>query len=81
MRGSQHGERSLLHLDGDRVLPFDSSTAEIGGALADLARSRGHSRGFADSAIAATACQHDLAIPSCNLRHFAPMDEEVIGPL
>jgi len=29
------------------------------GALADLARSRGHAPGFADIAIAATACRHD----------------------
>ena len=36
--------RIVLHLYGDRVLPFDSPTAEIAGALADLARGRGHSR-------------------------------------
>ena len=47
--------RTVLHLYGDRVLPFDSPTAEIAGALSDLARSRGHSPGFADIAIAATA--------------------------
>ena len=46
--------RIVLHLYGDRVLPFDSPTAEIAGALADLARGRGHSPGFADIAIAAT---------------------------
>ena len=32
----------LLHLYGDRILPFDTPTAEIAGALADLARGRGH---------------------------------------
>src|SRR6185369_17448919 len=50
--------RALLHLYGDRVLPFDTPTAEIAGALNDLARGRGHSPGFADIAIAATARRH-----------------------
>ena len=52
--------RAMLHLYGDRVLVFDSPTAEIAGVLSDLARSRGHSPGFADIAIAATALRHDL---------------------
>jgi len=72
--------RTVLHLYGDRVLPFDAATAEIAGALADLARSRGHSPGFADIAIAATARRHDLTILSRNERHFAPMDVAVIDP-
>ena len=72
--------RTVLHLYGDRVLPFDSPTAEIAGALADLARGRGHSPGFADIAIAATARQHDLIILSRNERHFASMDVEIVDP-
>lgn len=72
--------RAVLHLYGDRVLPFDTPTAEIAGALADLARSRGHSPGFADVAIAATARRHGLTILSRNERHFAPMDVAVIDP-
>jgi toxin FitB len=72
--------RTVLHLYGDRVLPFDIPTAEIAGALADLARSRGHSPGFADVAIAATARRHDLTILSRNERHFAPMDVAVVDP-
>lgn len=72
--------RTVLHLYGDRVLPFDSPTAEIAGALADLARSRGHSPGFADIAIAATARRHDLTILSRNERHFASMDAAVVDP-
>ena len=72
--------RTVLHLYGDRVLPFDSPTAEIAGALCDLARGRGHSPGFADIAIAATARRHDLTILSRNERHFAPMDVPVIDP-
>ena len=72
--------RALLHLYGDRVLPFDTAVAEIAGALADLARGRGHSPGFADVAIAATARRHDLTILSRNARHFAPMEVAVIDP-
>lgn len=73
--------QTVLHLYGDRVLSFDSATAEIAGALSDLARGRGHAPGFADIAIAATARRHDLTILSRNGRHFAPMDVAVIDPL
>jgi len=70
----------VLHLYSDRVLPFANPTAEIAGASADLGRGRGHSPGFADIAIAATAHRHDLTILSCNKRHFAPMDLAVVAP-
>jgi toxin FitB len=73
--------QTVLHLYGDRVLPFDRPTAEIAGALSDLARSRGHSPGFADIAIAATARRHGLIILSRNERHFAPMQVAVVDPL
>jgi len=73
--------QTVLHLYGDRVLSFDIPTAEIAGALSDLARSRGHSPGFADIAIAATARRHDLIILSRNARHFAPMAAAVVDPL
>jgi toxin FitB len=72
--------RAVLHLYGDRVLPFDSATAEIAGALSDLARSRGHSPGLADIILAASARQHGLTVLSRNERHFAPMDAIVINP-
>ena len=72
--------RTVLHLYGDRVLPFDSPAAQIAGALADLARGRGHSPGFADVAIGATARCHDLTILSRNERHFRPMDIAVLDP-
>lgn len=72
--------RTVLHLYGDRVLPFDAPTAEIAGALADLVRGRGHSPGFADVAIAATARRHGLTILSRNEHHFAPMDVAVVDP-
>ncbi len=72
--------RTVLHLYGGRVLPFDTPTAEIAGALSDLAPGRGHSPGFADIAIAATARGHDLTILSRNERHFAAMDVTVMDP-
>jgi predicted nucleic acid-binding protein len=49
------------------VLPLDISTAEIAGILADLARSRGHSPGFADVVVAATARRHDLTVLSLSI--------------
>jgi len=72
--------RIVLHLYSDRVLSFDSPIAEIAGALADLARSRGHAPGFADIAIAATARRHNLTILSRNERHFTPMNVVVVDP-
>ena len=72
--------QTILHLYGDRVLPFDGATAEIAGALSDLARGRGHAPGFADVALAATARRHDLTILSRNTRGFAPMDAVVVDP-
>ena len=72
--------RTVLHLYGDRVLAFDAATAEIAGAMSDLARGRGHAPGFADIAIAATARRHDLTILSRNVRHFAPMGVPVVDP-
>lgn len=72
--------KTLLHLYGDRVLAFDSATAQIAGALADLARGRGHAPGFADIAIAATARRHHLIILSRNERHFRPMDIAIVDP-
>jgi predicted nucleic acid-binding protein len=71
---------TVLHLYGERVLPFDGVTAQIAGALSDLARGRGHSPGLADVIIAATARRHELIILSRNERHFAPMDATVIDP-
>jgi predicted nucleic acid-binding protein len=73
--------QTVLHLYGDRVLPFDGATAVIAGALSDLARGRGHAPGFADIAIAATARRHDLTILWRNARDFAPMDAVVVDPL
>jgi predicted nucleic acid-binding protein len=72
--------QTVLHLYGNRVLAFDAATAEIAGALSDLARGRGHAPGFADVAIAATSRHHGLTMLSRNERHFAAMDIAVIDP-
>jgi toxin FitB len=72
--------KTVLHLYGDRVLPFDGPTAEIAGGLSDLARGRGHSPGLADVIIAATAKRHSLTVLSRNARHFMPLDVRVLDP-
>ena len=65
---------TVLHLYGDRVMPFDTPAARRAGRLMDRARATGHAPGFADLAIAATAGVHDLTVLTRNLRHFAPLD-------
>jgi predicted nucleic acid-binding protein len=71
---------TVLHLYGERVLAFDTPTARIAGAMADRARSQGHSPGFADIIIAATAQHHGLTILSRNLRHLEPLGVAAIDP-
>lgn len=71
---------TLLHLYGDRVLPFDVEVARIAGVLSDKARGLGQAPGFADVIIAATARRHRLTILTRNLRHFEPLDVPVINP-
>ena len=70
----------VLHLYGERVLPFDISAARLAGELTDKARAAGHSPGFADVAIAATAGCHGMTILTRNLRHFTPLDIPAIDP-
>ena len=70
----------VLHLYSDRVLPFELSAARLAGELTDRARAAGHSPGFADVAIAATAGCHDLTILTRNLRHFEPLGVPAINP-
>ncbi|MES2193102.1 MAG: type II toxin-antitoxin system VapC family toxin [Pseudomonadota bacterium] len=71
---------AVLHLYGDRVLPFDVAAARIAGAISDRARGQGQMPGFADIMIAATAQHHGLTILSRNLRHFEPFGVAVIDP-
>ncbi len=71
---------AVLHLYGDRILPFDTATALIAGALSDPTRSQGQAPGFADIIIAATARRHGLTILSRNLRHFVPLWVPALDP-
>ncbi len=71
---------SVLHLYGDRILPVTAAVARLAGRLSDLARAAGASPGFADSLIAATACNSGLTILTRNTKHFAPMGVAVLDP-
>jgi predicted nucleic acid-binding protein len=62
---------TILHLYSARIMPFETATARIAGALSDAARAAGLAPGFADLIIAATAKRHGLTLLTRNLRHFA----------
>ena len=70
----------VLHLYGDRVIPFDIDAARVAGPLMDKARATGQSPGFADLAIAATAGSRNLTALTRNLRHFAPLQMPATDP-
>ena len=70
----------VIHLYGDRLIPFDIAAARAAGELMDRARAQGSSPGFADLAIAATAVSRDLTVMTRNVRHFAPLDVRSIDP-
>ncbi len=70
----------MLHLYGDRVMPFDVAAARLAGLPMDKARATGHAPGFPDLAIAATAGSRGLAVLTRNLRHFAPLGIPAIDP-
>jgi predicted nucleic acid-binding protein len=72
---------ALVHLYGNRILPFDIAAARIAGTLSDRARSKGRSPGFPGLAIAATAAAHGLMVLTSNLRHFAPLGVPAHNPL
>jgi toxin FitB len=72
---------AVLHLYGDRILPFDVAAARVAGALSDRARSKGRNPGFPDLAIAATAVIHQLTVLTGNLRHFTPLGVDAHNPL
>jgi predicted nucleic acid-binding protein len=63
----------LLHLYGDRILPYDIAVARIAGRLSDRARGMGLAPGLADLTIAATAQVHKLTVLTRNLKHFSPL--------
>jgi predicted nucleic acid-binding protein len=71
---------AVLHLYGNRILPFETATGLIAGALSDAALARGGAPGFADVAIAATASQHELVFLTRNRRHFELFDVPFLDP-
>jgi toxin FitB len=71
---------TLLHLYGERILPFDVPAARISGALCDLARSTGQAPGFADVAIVATAKRSGFTILTTGARHFQLLDVPSLDP-
>jgi predicted nucleic acid-binding protein len=71
---------TVLHLYGDRVLPFDAETARVAGRLADLSRSFGRPLGLADIMIAATAKVRSLTVLTRNLKHFDPLGVPALDP-
>ena len=70
----------VLHLYEERVLAFDIPAARLAGELTDRAHAAGHSPGFADVAIAATAGIRNLTILTRNLRHFTPLGIAAVDP-
>ena len=70
----------VLHLYGDRVIPFDIEAANVAGPLMDKARATGQSPGFADLAVAATADSRNLTVLTRNLRHFEPLNVRAMSP-
>ena len=70
----------VLHLYGDRVIPFDTPAARLARLLMDRARATGEAPGFADLAIAATASVRNLTVLTRNVRHFTPLDIPAIDP-
>jgi len=61
---------TVLHLYSARILPLNTATARIMGALSDQAHGAGLAPGFADLAIAATAQSRRYIVLTRNLRHF-----------
>ena len=70
----------VVHLYGERVLPFDVAAARIAGRMLDQARASGRAPGLADIAIAATAESRELTVLTRNARDFAPLGTRVVNP-
>lgn len=71
---------AVEHLYGSRILPFGLPEARKAGEFTDLARSAGHTPGFPDTAIAATAAANGLAVLTRNTRHFGMFPVRVVDP-
>jgi len=70
----------VLHLYGDRVMPFDVPAARHAGLLMDRARATGPAPNLAELAIAVTAGIHGLTVLPRNIGHFAPLNIPALAP-
>ncbi len=61
---------TILHIYSPRILLLDLDAAKMLGRLADQALAAGHSPGWADLAIAATAKVREFTVLTRNTRHF-----------
>jgi toxin FitB len=66
---------TLQRLYADRILPITPPIAKLWG---ELSAKQGHDG--ADLLIAATAQVHRLAVATRNVKHFSPMQIEVVNP-
>ncbi|WP_230534443.1 PIN domain-containing protein [Microvirga roseola] len=71
---------AVKHWYGDRIIPLDIAIAEMTGKVLDKAKGRGHSPGFADAAVAATAWVHGYTVLTANVKHFQPFGVKIINP-
>ena len=71
---------TLLHLYSAQILPLDVTAARMLGGLSDRARGFGHTLGFADLGIAATAAVRGYTVLTRNLRHFDVLGIPVQDP-
>ena len=71
---------ALLAIYDDRILPVDLTVARETARLSDVARSRGHDPGLADTLIAATAARYRLTIATRNVRHFRSFELPIVDP-
>lgn len=66
---------------GDRILPFDTTTAQHAGRISDEAIAKGRHPGFADVAIAALAQHAGHLLLTRNLKHFQPLGVACADPM
>jgi toxin FitB len=76
----RHWLDALINHGKERILPLDTSVGRVAGAMSDQAVAAGRHPGLADVAIAATAKAHDLAVLTCNGKHFEPLGVAFVDP-
>ncbi len=69
-----------LALFADRVLPLDRAAAHRTGEILAQSEARGHSPGFEDACLAATADHHGMTVVTYNVRHFRTLGVPFLSP-